>query len=174
MHPGAEIATLVKRLGSAPGVEEQDAAWSELRPYGPAVLPFLLSELQSTRKWQGRCAIICFALKFARTESLAVALARAALYDKSRWVRYRACELLACALSRESIVDLKNLLHHSDQNTVADARAAIDAIQSKNHNFFIDRQHSGRVFLNFDGSPLHPISQSGAPPNTSLERTRER
>jgi hypothetical protein len=40
---------------------------------------------------------------------------------------------------------LMTLLGHSDQKTVEDARAAIDAIQHQNHNYFHDRKHSGQV-----------------------------
>jgi hypothetical protein len=38
------------------------------------------------------------------------------------------------------------LLRHSDADTVADAKAAIDAIRSRNHHYFVDRSHSGRSF----------------------------
>jgi hypothetical protein len=34
---------------------------------------------------------------------------------------------------------------HADRRTVEDARAAIDAIKSENHNFFKDRDHSGKI-----------------------------
>jgi hypothetical protein len=37
------------------------------------------------------------------------------------------------------------LLKHADRRTVEDANAAIDAIKSKNHYFFKDRDHSGKV-----------------------------
>jgi hypothetical protein len=158
MQTGIDIAELVDRLGSAKGVIKEDAAWTALRPLGSAVLPFLIDALPGTRRWQGREAIVRYALKFARTDPLAVVLARQALNDKSQWVRYRACELLACAISQDDLDRLKQLLSHPNQDTVADARAAIDAIQHNNHHYFIDREHTGRVRLNFDGSPLHAKS----------------
>jgi ABC-type thiamine transport system substrate-binding protein len=48
--------------------------------------------------------------------------------------------------SRGRVSLVKALLTHSDARTVEDARAAIDAISSRNHHYFMDRGHSGRSF----------------------------
>jgi len=149
------IAGLVQQLGASTGVVEEDSAWAQLRPIGARVLPFFLAAYPKTRKWQGRASFIYHALQFARTDPLAAKLATMALWDKSRSVRYRACMLLACALDRNALPELRRLSEHEDSGTVADARAAIDAITHQNHHFYIDRDHTGRVKLNFDGSPLH-------------------
>jgi hypothetical protein len=46
----------------------------------------------------------------------------------------------------EALSHLKVLLAHPDARTVEDAKAAIDAISSRNHHYFVDRGHSGRSF----------------------------
>jgi hypothetical protein len=67
--------------------------------------------------------------------------------EEAAWsVRYRACGLLAYSLRADALPELEPLLGHRDQRTVEDARAAIDAIRSHNHHFFVDRGHSGRSF----------------------------
>jgi hypothetical protein len=150
-----EIAMLVERLGSAGGVLDEEHVWEQLEPIGARVLPFFLDAYARTRRWQGRVSFVFHAIKYARTDPLASKLAVAALSDKSRLVRYRACMLLACALDRGALPALRQTLMHSDAATVEDAHAAIDAIENSNHHYFVDRSHSGRVKLNFDGSPLH-------------------
>jgi hypothetical protein len=60
-------------------------------------------------------------------------------------VRHYGCTVLAYSLRKDAIPKLSLLVRHPDQRTAADATAAIDAIKGKNHNFFIDRDHSGRV-----------------------------
>jgi len=60
-------------------------------------------------------------------------------------VRYRACGLLAYSLRRDAIGPLKTLLNHRDPRTLADASAAITAIEKQNHHLFIDRDASGRT-----------------------------
>jgi len=155
MLTDADISMLVERLGSTVGTREEEQVWELLRPLGAKVLPFFLDAYPRTRKWQGRVSFIYHALKYARADPLASKLAKVALWDKSRLVRYRACMLIACALDRSALPLLGQLSAHPDAATVEDARAAIDAIEHSNHHYFVDRHHSGRVELNFDGRPLH-------------------
>jgi hypothetical protein len=68
-----------------------------------------------------------------------------AVQDRAYAVRHYGCALLAYSLRNEALPTLSVLLKHSDHRTVADARAAIDAIKSKNHYFFMDRDHTGKV-----------------------------
>jgi hypothetical protein len=65
--------------------------------------------------------------------------------DRSYAVRHYGCALLAYSLRTEALPTLSILLKHSDQRTVADARAAMDAIKRKNHYLFMDRDHSGKI-----------------------------
>ena len=54
--------------------------------------------------------------------------------------------LLATAQKKEAIPFLEELLENKESQS--DAMAAIDAIKNKNQNFFVDRDHSGKVTLN--------------------------
>ena len=61
------------------------------------------------------------------------------------------CEACATTVERhlklpsDAIAHVTPLLSHKDGRTVEDALAAIDAIESRNHHYFVDRDHSGRV-----------------------------
>jgi hypothetical protein len=68
-----------------------------------------------------------------------------AVQDRAYAVRHYGCALLAYSLRAEALPTLSSLLKHADRRTVEDANAAIDAIKSKNHYFFKDRDHSGKV-----------------------------
>lgn len=141
----ARIRELVGKLDTAKALEGENA-WEELKPLGAAVVPFLAEFYPKARKWQGRAALIFHAMAYARTSETAFQLGLAALKDKATIVRYRACGVCAYSLRSEAIAPLKQLLQHPDSQTVADARAAIDAIQHRNHHYFMDRDHSGRSF----------------------------
>jgi len=124
----------------------QEAAWALLRPLGGAVVPFLAECFPRTKKAQGRVALVFHAIRFARESQSAFELGVLALNDKATLVRYRACALCAYSLRDDAVPHLKLLLKHSDSNTVADAKAAIDAIKSRNHHYFVDRTHSKSTF----------------------------
>ena len=71
-----------------------------------------------------------------------------ALADRSRVVRYRACMLLAYSLERSVLPSLKESENSTSQEeTLLDIRAAIDAIENQNSDYFVDRNHSGKKFL---------------------------
>ena len=141
----ARIRELVGKLDTASALVGEDA-WEALKPLGAAVVPCLAEFYPKARKWQGRAALIFHGVGYARTSEIAFQLGLVALRDKATIVRYRACSLCAYSLRSEAIAPLKQLLRHPDSQTVADARAAIDAIQRRNHHYFVDRDHSGRSF----------------------------
>lgn len=91
-----------------------------------------------------------FAIHDARENEDAVQLGIAALNDRSRVVRHRACSLLAYSLRDDALPYLRQLLMHHDPSTKEDARAAIDAIEHRNHNWFVDREHTGRLTWTVD------------------------
>jgi hypothetical protein len=140
-----EICGCIARLDTRGG-DDSDAAWAELRPLGEHVLPHLLEAYRRAKRGELRVAFVFHAIRFARASDVAVALGLAALKDRAMVVRYRACGLLAYSLRRDALPDLRALLTHADARTVADAKAAIDAIEHQNHHLFVDRAHSGRVF----------------------------
>jgi hypothetical protein len=140
-----EIRELVSRLDTA-STQQAEAAWQQLRDLGVAVVPFLAEAYAAFRKWQGRVSLVFHSIRHARVSDDAFRLGVAALADKATLVRYRACGLLAYSLRQEAIPHLEPLLQHADARTVADAKAAIDAITCRNHHYFIDRDHTGRSF----------------------------
>jgi integrase len=140
----AEIRRRVAALDTADPAEAR-RAWEELRALGVAVVPHLAEFFPRARKWQGRAALVFHAIRHARDSDHAFRLGLMALRDKSHMVRFRGCGLLAYALRKDALPALQELLGHSDRRTVEDATAAIDAIRSRNHNFFVDRGHTGRL-----------------------------
>ena len=125
--------------------------FEEIASLGADVIPYFLEAYPRARRWQQRASFLYAATRHARTSRDAVELAVAALNDKSRIVRHRACLLLACSLEKSAIASLKAIADHSDTQTREDVAAAIDAIDCGNHHYFVDREHSGMVFYNFDG-----------------------
>ena len=140
-----EVRAAVARLDSTSWSEQEDI-WNELRPCGEAVVPYFREAYPTFRKWQGRVSLVYHSIRFARESEDAFQLGLAALADRATLVRYRACSLLAYSLRDDAIGPLERILDHPDAETVADAKAALDAIRNRNHHFFVDRAHSGRSF----------------------------
>ena len=140
-----EIISLVQQLDTA-NSHQREYAWEKLRSLRDQVVPYLLEAYPSTRKWQGRVALVFHSIRYARTSEAAFQLGLLACTDKATLVRYRACGLLAYSLRIEAIPHLEALLTHRDRRTVEDAAAAIDAIGRQNHHDFIDRNHTGHIF----------------------------
>ena len=141
----SQVRELLRRLDTARNLDSE-AAWNQLRPLGAAVVPFLAEFYPKAKKWQARAAIVFHATRYARTSDEAFRLGVKALNDRATLVRYRACGLCAYSLREDAVPSLEPLLGHSDAQTAADARAAIDAIGHRNHHYFIDRDHSGRSY----------------------------
>ena len=106
----------------------------------------LLDKYKRSRKWGERLSCVYHAMPYARENESAYELGVTALQDKSKVVRYRACMLLALSLRSEAVAYLSRLLDSDD--TGEHAEAAIDAIECGNQHYFIDREHSGMMFLN--------------------------
>jgi hypothetical protein len=133
------------------GSRAESSAAAELRQLGLEFPRLLLEKFHSARGWRERASCVTYALKYARESEDAIALGREALRDKSRAVRYHGSMLLAYSLRKDVLPDLESALRtHSGRPGEADVRAAIDAITSQNHNYFFDREHSGKMFLNIE------------------------
>jgi HEAT repeat protein len=124
----------------------RDAAWRQLRDLGERLLPFFEEFFGRAKRLEARRDIAFHCIRFARTNDAAFRIGLAAVNDRSTIVRYRGCCVLAYSLRRDALLALQTLLSHSDAKTVGDARAAIDAIQHKNHHYFIDREHTDQMF----------------------------
>lgn len=144
MEP-TEIRKYVSRLETTKSLEEE-TAWIKLRSLGIAIVPYLADAYPIMKKWQGRVSLVFHSMRYAKESEEAYQLGIRALNDRAKLVRYRACGLLAYSQREEAIPHLKKLLRHGDSETVADAKAAIDAIKRRNHHYFIDRNHSGKIF----------------------------
>jgi len=140
----ADLLALVASFNSKdPSI--RDAVWQQLGELSERPLP-LLEQLFHTAKLKDVRRDIAFhAIRHARTNESAFRIGLAAITDKSTIVRYRGCCVLAYSLRHDALPALQPLLRHPDAKTVDDAKAAIDAIESRNHHFFVDRQHSGRL-----------------------------
>lgn len=146
----SRIRRLVEELDTGK-VEHEQRAWNQLRQLGDKVLPYFIEYFPRMRKWQGRASVIFHSIPFSRSHDEVVKLACEALSDKATIVRYRACMLLAYSLRKDVIPDLKKILNHTDKKTAEDAAAALDAIKHQNHNYFLDRTHTGRLIWKLEG-----------------------
>jgi hypothetical protein len=146
-----EIQGLCQQLGTG-GVNERDSVWEKLKPEGERLIPYLIEAYGYLKKWQGRVSCVFYLMKYARTHPEVVQLGIDALQDRATLVRYRACMLLAQSQAMETIPHLEKLLDHTDIKTAEDAAAAIDAIKHQNQHYFIDRHHTGQMFM-AGGSP---------------------
>lgn len=133
---------------------EVESAREALLPLGRAIFHTALHVYPRLRGFKARTALVYTAMKFALVEPDAVTLALTALDDRSAPVRYRACMLLAVAGRRDTIPALRVLLDHPKDETRADARAAIEAIERGNPDLYADRSGSGRVHMHIGGLVL--------------------
>ncbi|MFS1702833.1 HEAT repeat domain-containing protein [Alteromonas sp. AMM-1] len=138
-----EKLTLLDGRGSD---SEYDAVKELSSSLGLEFPGLLLAKYRSSKKWGERLSCVYHASKYAVASQDAYELAIEALKDKSKKVRYQACLLLALAQKPTALKPLEVLL--SNQDSSEDAKAAIEAIKLKNHNYFADRDHSGMVKLN--------------------------
>lgn len=128
------------------GSDAEYAAVKELSGLGDRFPELLFQKYLVSKKWGERASCVFHSIKYAKDHAIAFQLGLEAIKDKSRHVRYRACMLLAVAQKRAAIPYLEALL--KDPHSAGDASAAIDSIQHQNHNYFVDRDHSGKVKLN--------------------------
>jgi hypothetical protein len=139
-----EIRALVAAF-DAKDSATRDAAWQQLRDLGDRVLPFFEEFFPRASRLEARRDMAFHSIRYARASEIAFRIGLAAIADRSSIVRYRGCCVLAYSLRREALPALQRLLTHSDARTIEDARAAMDAIQSGNHHYFVDRQHTGQM-----------------------------
>ena len=129
-----------------------DVEWAtveELRRNAGDQLPtMLLEKYRSSATAAVRASCVFHATRYSRAISDAVALGLEALGDRSKVVRYRACLLLAYSQQTKVLPALRAALARAPVQSKADVLAAIDAIENRNHHYFVDRDHSGKVKLN--------------------------
>ena len=143
-----KIDALLAELGGSSLDRESDAI-EQLRGLGNKLSSLLLDKYRSSRKWGARCACVYYSFRYVREVNDSFRLGIEALSDKSKVVRFRACELLAYSLRKDAIPPLRELERSAkDDETIENAHAAIDAIENQNINYFVDRDHSGQIIWN--------------------------
>jgi hypothetical protein len=110
------------------------------------LIPLLVEAFPKLSRGQGRASILFWLPRFARTHEEVVTLAISALADRSYLVREYACSILAYSLRPDVLPHLARLQTHRDAKTRLSAAAAQDAIEHKNHHYYIDRRHTGNTF----------------------------
>jgi hypothetical protein len=147
-HTDQFVERLLDCLDGSGSDEEWKAALELRARLGKDLPDQLLSRYRQARKWQVRSSCVYHAVRYAKDSDAAIELALLGVKDKARVVRYRACMLLACSLRKELVPTLRVLLAAVPEDAKADVLAAIDAIESQNQNYFVDRDHSGMTTLN--------------------------
>ena len=121
-----------------------------IRALGAEVVPYFLEAYPGAGRWQQRASFLYASIRHARTCPAAVELAVLALGDRSSEVRYRACMLLAVSLDRAALPSLRDARIDTDDETRGHIDATIDAIEHGNPDWFVDRDHSGKIHLNVE------------------------
>jgi hypothetical protein len=141
------VAATIEHLDGTGSVRER-AAISILRQFYGTDLPTHLFDLYKRSKRKGvRAACLYYCFRDAKNSSPAQDMALAALCDKSKQVRYRACQLLAYSLNKSLMPRLESHRNTIAANSLDDLDAALDAIAHQNQHYFRDREHSGKIFM---------------------------
>lgn len=129
-----------------------DGEWKAIKflrgELGEELPSFLLKKYRASTRYGARASCVFHAIRHARDVPAAVNLGILALSDRASVVRYRACMLLAYAQDKSALGSLKDALRAAKGKFREDIEASIDAIESENHHYFVDREHSGKVTLN--------------------------
>jgi hypothetical protein len=142
------VATLLNAFNTLRR-SEIDAAWVVADSMSGDLLTLLAEAFPRIHKSEGRASIMRYVGRFSRESEVAFRMGTVAVRDRAYAVRHYGCALLAYSLRTDALPVLISLLKHADRRTVEDAKAAIDAIKSKNHNFFKDRDHSGKILWSY-------------------------
>jgi hypothetical protein len=143
----AEVRRELARTDSA-DAEGVALCWRRraLCPLEAECLPLVLEQYRQTRHWQGRASQVYQATGFAPYHEAAVELGIEALTDRSLNVRYRACGLLAYGGHAEAVPYLTRLAREGDERTARYARAALEAVASRDMSRFLAQDEPGRRF----------------------------
>jgi hypothetical protein len=141
-----------------PDAAARDEAWSRLPPGGRA-LPLMLEAFPTTTRMEARITMVYEATFFARVSEDAFQLGVLGCRDRSKFVRDRACGVLAYSLRPDALPFLRPLLRAEDDFTRESAEAAVAAIKERSHHRFWDREAPrGQTFwtVNRGDNPWFP------------------
>ena len=142
------VGTLIQAFSKTRRTEI-DAAWTVAESMGDDLVVLLSEAFPQVTKAEGRASILRYVGRFSRESDVAFRMGTMALNDRAYAVRHYGCAILAYSLRHDALPILSPLLKHTDPRTSEDAKAAIDAIKSKNHHFFKDRNHTGKLFWEY-------------------------
>ena len=109
----------------------------------------LIQKYCALTKWRDRSALVRKSIHLSRENDAVFCLGLLALNDRSQFVRFQACRLLAYSLRQKAIPELqKREKVEKDREIAASAAAAVDAIRHQNHTYFYDREHLGKTTWN--------------------------
>jgi hypothetical protein len=146
------VTSLLDKLGQ--NADQEFDVIGELNKLAVRLPSVLLHRYRTEKKWQTRRSCVYHAIGYSKDDNDAVQLGIEALSDKSKVVRYQACLLLSFSLKKEVLPELQKVKQTiSDNETLANVEAAIDAIEHQNTNFFADRQHTGKITLKITKIP---------------------
>lgn len=100
------------------------------------------------RNFPARREIAYWAGRYVKNNEKVYDMAIFGLNDKSYMVRYHCCGIIAFSQRSDALPHLNKIKDHKNSQTREDIAATIDSIQNKNHNYFLDRNHTGK--LHFD------------------------
>jgi hypothetical protein len=110
--------------------------------------PKLMLEHYNVSKLRGaRAACIFFSFPYARLNPYAKKLGLKGISDNSKIVRYRAFQLLAYSQDKSLLNEMEKLRSNVAKESLPDFDAAADAISNQNQNYFKDREHTGKIFM---------------------------
>jgi hypothetical protein len=133
---------------------------------------WLLDRYRTSSSWKVRRNCVYYACR-ARESEHAFTLARAAIRDRSKVVRYRAFELLAWIQRRDVLPELRDVLASIRNGPESkDVRAAIDALENRNRHYFLDREHTGKV-LTYTADEFIALIEAGRTP-PAISRSHRR
>jgi hypothetical protein len=147
LNAQCDLEQYLDRLDGSGSDDEWGAALELHSRLGNMLPSRLLGRYRQAKKWSIRSSCVYHSVRYARDSDAAVELALLAVRDKAKVVRYRACMLLACSQRMELLPRLRDMLMELPADTKSDLMASIDAIESQNVNYFVDRDHSGMITL---------------------------
>jgi hypothetical protein len=141
------LQTLLYEINGT-GSDKEYAAIHKLRSETGEDFPKLMLEHYNASKLRGvRAACIFFSFPDARLNPDAKKLGLKGILDSSKVVRYRAFQLLAYAQDKKLLHEMEKLRLNIVKESLPDFDATVDAILNQNQNYFKDRGHTGKIFM---------------------------
>lgn len=144
---------LVNELFAKVDGSGSDKSWAAIRELkqilGTEFAQEALRRFSTEKRWNFRAALIYHCIAFSKFDAHAFQIGLSGIFDRSKAVRFRASMLLAVSQNRGALKKLEEAKKKLPETESGDLVAAMDAITNKNQHFFLDRDHSGKTFLEY-------------------------